>query len=105
MRRKIFSPQTQVADHWNYHHTSPLLLNTDTTVTMGKKIVEEVDPTGWMLSSDIANFVLLHQKEVLYMCMVSLCVSYVAITLQISLTLLFLFIFISMIAWIHILTR
>jgi len=45
---------------------------------MGKKIVEEIDPTGWMLSNDIATFLLLHQKEVLYMCMVS----YVSLMLQ-----------------------
>eukprot|EP00577_Skeletonema_sp_RCC1716_P017694 CAMPEP_0113391448 /NCGR_PEP_ID=MMETSP0013_2-20120614/10722_1 /TAXON_ID=2843 ORGANISM="Skeletonema costatum, Strain 1716" /NCGR_SAMPLE_ID=MMETSP0013_2 /ASSEMBLY_ACC=CAM_ASM_000158 /LENGTH=247 /DNA_ID=CAMNT_0000274705 /DNA_START=41 /DNA_END=784 /DNA_ORIENTATION=- /assembly_acc=CAM_ASM_000158 len=28
-----------------------------------------VDPTGWMVDNDVANFLLLHQKEVLYMCM------------------------------------
>ena len=39
---------------------------------MGKsKIEEPVDGTAWMLDNDVANFVLLHQKEVLYMCMVS----------------------------------
>ena len=39
---------------------------------MGKgKIIEEVDPTAWMLDNEVANFVLLHQKQVLYMCMVS----------------------------------
>ena len=37
---------------------------------MGKKAPEPiVDPTGWMLDNDVANFLLLHQKEVLYMCM------------------------------------
>jgi len=37
---------------------------------MGKPKVEEpVDGTAWMLDNDVANFVLLHQKEVLYMCM------------------------------------
>lgn len=38
---------------------------------MGRaKVIEEsVDPTAWMLDNDVANFVLLHQKEVLYMCM------------------------------------
>lgn len=35
----------------------------------GKVIDEPVDPTAWMLDNDVANFVLLHQKEVLYMCM------------------------------------
>lgn len=35
-----------------------------------KAAVEEpVDGTAWMLENDIANFVLLNQKEVLYMCM------------------------------------
>mmetsp|Transcript_22181 Transcript_22181/g.36268 ORF Transcript_22181/g.36268 Transcript_22181/m.36268 type:complete len:248 (+) Transcript_22181:48-791(+) len=28
-----------------------------------------VDPTAWMIDNDVANFLLLHQKEVLYMCM------------------------------------
>eukprot|EP00804_Cyclotella_cryptica_P015304 CCRYP_005415-RA/>CCRYP_005415-RA protein AED:0.06 eAED:0.06 QI:185/1/1/1/0.6/0.33/6/1561/250 len=28
-----------------------------------------VDPTGWMVDNEISNFILLHQKEVLYMCM------------------------------------
>jgi len=37
---------------------------------MAKKVMEEpVDSTAWMLDNDVANFVLLHQKEVLYMCM------------------------------------
>ncbi|KAL7542117.1 hypothetical protein ACHAXR_011550 [Thalassiosira sp. AJA248-18] len=37
---------------------------------MGKaKIEEPVDQTAWMLDNDIANFLLFHQKEVLYMCM------------------------------------
>jgi len=38
---------------------------------MGRaKVIEEsVDPTAWMIDNDVANFVLLHQKEVLYMCM------------------------------------
>lgn len=38
---------------------------------MGKaKVIETpVDPTAWMIDNDIANFVLVHQKEVLYMCM------------------------------------
>lgn len=36
----------------------------------GKVVVEEpVDSTAWMIDNDIAHFVLLHQKEVLYMCM------------------------------------
>lgn len=36
-----------------------------------KQIVEEiVDPTGWMLDNDLANFLLLRQKEVLFMCMI-----------------------------------
>ena len=30
-----------------------------------------VDPTAWMIDNDVSNFLLLHQKEVLYMCMVS----------------------------------
>ena len=38
---------------------------------MVKKLDEVVDSTAWMLDNDVANFVLLHQKEVLYMCMVS----------------------------------
>ena len=38
---------------------------------MVKKIEEVADSTAWMLDNDVANFVLLHQKEVLYMCMVS----------------------------------
>ena len=38
---------------------------------MVKKLEEVVDSTAWMLDNDVANFVLLHQKEVLYMCMVS----------------------------------
>ncbi|KAL7443819.1 hypothetical protein ACHAXM_009180 [Skeletonema potamos] len=42
---------------------------------MGKKqpVVETavVDPTGWMIDNDVANFLLLHQKEVLYMCMLA----------------------------------
>ena len=41
---------------------------------MGRKgqVTEDpVDPTAWMIDNDVANFVLLHQKEVLYMCMVS----------------------------------
>ena len=39
---------------------------------MVKKVEEVViDLTAWMLDNDVANFVLLHQKEVLYMCMVS----------------------------------
>lgn len=36
------------------------------------KVAEEepvVDPTAWMLNNDFANFLLLNQKEVLYMCM------------------------------------
>ncbi len=32
--------------------------------------VAAVDPTGWMVDNDVADFLLLHQKEVLYMCMV-----------------------------------
>mmetsp|Transcript_39036 Transcript_39036/g.82091 ORF Transcript_39036/g.82091 Transcript_39036/m.82091 type:complete len:246 (-) Transcript_39036:121-858(-) len=37
---------------------------------MGKKVVEEIiDPTAWMLENDFSDFVLLHKKEVLYMCM------------------------------------
>lgn len=37
---------------------------------MGRKVIEEsVDPTAWMIDNDVAHFVLLHQKEVLYMCM------------------------------------
>ena len=51
---------------------------------MGKK-VEEVDPTAWMIDNDIANFLLLHQKEVLYMCMVSYvspCYNNIAISLS-----------------------
>lgn len=39
---------------------------------MGRKgqVTEDpVDPTAWMIDNDVANFVLLHQKEVLYMCM------------------------------------
>ena len=31
--------------------------------------VAEVDPTGWMIDNDVANFLLLNQKEILYMCM------------------------------------
>lgn len=38
---------------------------------MVKKVEEVADSTAWMLDNDVANFVLLHQKEVLYMCMVS----------------------------------
>lgn len=30
-----------------------------------------VDPTAWMIDNDVAHFLLLHQKEVMYMCMVS----------------------------------
>mmetsp|Transcript_51607 Transcript_51607/g.109744 ORF Transcript_51607/g.109744 Transcript_51607/m.109744 type:complete len:249 (-) Transcript_51607:162-908(-) len=34
------------------------------------KIIDEpVDPTAWMIDNDVANFLLVHQKEVLYMCM------------------------------------
>jgi hypothetical protein len=37
---------------------------------MAKKAPEVVvDPTGWMIDNEVANFILLHQKEVLYMCM------------------------------------
>jgi len=32
-------------------------------------VAEPVDPTAWMLNNDVAEFILLHQKEVLYMCM------------------------------------
>ena len=46
------------------------------SATMGKanKVLlpdKPVDPTSWMIDNDVANFLLLHQKEVLYMCMVS----------------------------------
>ena len=30
-----------------------------------------VDPTAWMIDNEVSSFLLLHQKEVLYMCMVS----------------------------------
>lgn len=35
------------------------------------KVMEEpmVDPTAWMIDNDVASFLLVHQKEVLYMCM------------------------------------
>lgn len=35
------------------------------------KIVPEevVDPTGWMLSNALAEFVLMHTNEIKYMCM------------------------------------
>jgi len=38
---------------------------------MGKaKVVEAiVDPTAWMIDNDIADFLLVHQTSVLYMCM------------------------------------
>eukprot|EP00956_Cyclotella_meneghiniana_P018486 scaffold30819_cov21-Cyclotella_meneghiniana.AAC.1 len=36
---------------------------------MGRKQQVTVDPTAWMLDNEIANFLLLNQKEVLYMCM------------------------------------
>ena len=36
---------------------------------MGKRQQVTIDPTGWMLDNEIANFLLLNQKEVLYMCM------------------------------------
>ena len=41
---------------------------------MGKKNqpVVVVDPTAWMIDNDVAHFLLLHQKEVMYMCMVSI---------------------------------
>ena len=49
----------------------------NTIATMGKaKIEEPVDPTAWMLDNDIANFVLVNQKEVMYMCMVSVPVAF-----------------------------
>ena len=36
---------------------------------MVKKVEEVViDSTAWILDNDVANFVLLHQKEVLYTC-------------------------------------
>lgn len=38
-------------------------------VGRGKVVAEPADPTAWMLDNDVAEFVLLHQKEVLYMCM------------------------------------
>jgi hypothetical protein len=35
----------------------------------GKQQSVAVDQTGWMIDNEIANFLLLHQTEVLYMCM------------------------------------
>lgn len=29
------------------------------------------DPTGWLLESDIAQFLLMHTKEIRYMCMLA----------------------------------
>ena len=73
---------------------------------MGKKIVEEIDPTGWMLENDVANFVLLHQKEVLYMCMVSYVSFSVLITMVIVyLTYLHCLFIISISVGIHVLAR
>ena len=40
-----------------------------------------VDPTAWMIDNDVSDFLLLHQKEVLYMCMVSV-VRFVSLVLR-----------------------
>lgn len=46
--------------------------STNERTTMGTKNQPVVDPTAWMIDNDVAHFLLLHQKEVMYMCMVRL---------------------------------
>ena len=91
----------------NISPLSHFILSVQTTRSMGrpKHVEEPLDPTAWMINSklhlfahmwtkwyivsqafttdDVSEFVLLHQKEVLYMCMVSFqcrtCVSSLAL--------------------------
>jgi len=41
------------------------------TMARAKMSESPVDPTAWMVENEVSEFLLLHQKEVLYMCMVS----------------------------------
>lgn len=70
-----------VTIHHTLHHiivphstaAHPGLLHSATMGKANKVLLPDkpVDPTSWMIDNDVANFLLLHQKEVLYMCMVS----------------------------------
>jgi hypothetical protein len=67
----------EVYDGGRHHnivpHSTGILLHSATMGKANKVLLPDkpVDPTSWMIDNDVANFLLLHQKEVLYMCMVS----------------------------------